>query len=513
MKKKRVLIYITQITTSDTFSSNKLIRLGNGLKWMFEISLKDLKKIENEKLIDKIKQFRDIQSEYGPSNLRISVNFITLGTTKKISKEFKQELAKIKDEYDNGTYQSFSIEALGCDELVNLLKMWERKTKSINENIKIRYDQNNPSLIKYDSGGLKGVVCSIPASEIARLVNNSPDGVIFDLNIRRYLGNLGKVNRDIQETSTGDESYKFWFLNNGITIVCDSFDVVSDPDTPKIKLKNLQIVNGCQTATTIAAAHKEGKLKRGIHILTRIYETEDHNLVNRIVLTTNNQNQITNRNLCANEPTQINMENAFRLYGYYYERKARQYENDEIDIEKVFNNEFVGQSYLAIVLKDPSDAHARRYMIWKDLHSNVFSEKKPIEPYIIVSLLNKQLSLWLRKSSHYKIRNSTERITARRGLFHIARIASYVWRKTDSWDSLPTMKKQIKILTENPNLLNPMFEKSFQMLLKLVESSEYKDDLERGFKSNPLDKEINRMLYGDNKVESKTAKRRLAKKK
>jgi hypothetical protein len=139
--------------------------------------------------------------------------------------------------------------------------------------------------------------------EIAKLVNDHPDGSIFDLNIRRFLGTLGGVNRDIFSTcSNVESSYEFWFLNNGITIVCDQFDPVTDLDNPHVKLKNLQIVNGCQTATTLALAQREGRLSQDVRVLTRIYETSDPTLVSRIVLTTNNQNQIKSRDLRANDP-------------------------------------------------------------------------------------------------------------------------------------------------------------------------------------------------------------------
>ncbi len=489
-------VYISQITTSDSFSSNKLIQLANGLKWMFEADSKELSKLTNQLLLDKIRQFREIRVDKGPSNMQVHVRFISNGDSKDISDEFNDELQRIRDQYDNDTFEAFSIKALGCDELTDLSKMWERRSKKVDSNLKIKYDKNNPSYIRYDSKDLKGVVCSVPALEIANLVNGNPDGSIFDLNIRQYLGSRGKVNKDILDTSTSDESYKFWFLNNGITIVCDSFDAVPDHDRPQVKLKNLQIVNGCQTATSIAAAQKLNLLKRDVYVITRIYETKDHELVSRIVLTTNNQNQITSRNLRANDPIQIDMEKAFKILGYYYERKPRQYENEDIDINKVFDNEFVGQAYMGVVLKNPAEARARRYRIWGDMHNKVFSGRDKIEPYIFSTLLSTRISQWLRKSEHYNAKNTTERVTARRGLFHIARIASYLIRGEDSWSNSTTqLKKKIKTLDHKPEDLETIFEKAFQDLLSIVKTSDYKEDLERGFKAAVLDKSIDRKLH------------------
>ena len=54
-----------------------------------------------------------------------------------------------------------------------------------------------PELIKYHSHGLKGIICTTTAKEIARIVNEDDKGFVFDLNVRKYLGNLGTVNKDI----------------------------------------------------------------------------------------------------------------------------------------------------------------------------------------------------------------------------------------------------------------------------------------------------------------------------
>jgi AIPR protein len=116
-----------------------------------------------------------------------------------------------------------------------------------------------------------------------------------------------------------------------------------------------------------------------VRVLARIYETKDPDLVSKIVLTTNNQNQISSRDLRANDPVQLDMEQAFRNYGYLYERKPRQYETEQIDITRLFTNEYVAQAYLAIVLRSPSDARARKYKVWGELHGKIFAGG-PVEP-------------------------------------------------------------------------------------------------------------------------------------
>jgi hypothetical protein len=403
----------------------------------------------------------------------------------------------IRSDYDNDTFETFSIEAVGCDELNELSKVQERQTRRVDADLKVRYDANNPSLIKYYAQDLKGFVCSVPATEIARLVNENRDGAVFDMNIRRFLGMRGSVNKDIQNTCTNIElSYEFWFLNNGITVVCDHFDPVTDPDNPHVKLRNLQIVNGCQTATTLALAQISGKLAPDVRVLTRIYETQDRNLIDRIVLTTNNQNQISSRDLRANDPVQMDMEDGFKIYGYLYERKPRQFDDSKIDVTRLFTNEAVAQSYLSIVLKTPSDGRARKYKVWGELHSKIFWGG-PVEPYIIASLLNRRASEWLRRSAYATGQIDSDRMIAKRGGFHIARIVAYLWRGNDEWKiDRSTLQEQIKELEKEPPVLIKYFDKAFKILKEIISGSDaYDGDLDRALKSASLDRDIDRSLY------------------
>lgn len=448
-------------------------------------------------LRDKIIEYRNVQANLGPSNIRVSVRFVTNGLTGGLSDEFNQELALIRSEYDNDTFDQFSIEPLGCDELVDLSKAQERQTRRVDAEITIRYDANNPSLIKYYAQKLKGLVCSVPAEEIARLVNDNKDGSIFDLNIRRFLGTRGAVNKDIYATCVDPKvAHEFWFLNNGITVVCDQFDPVTDPDNAHVKLRNMQIVNGCQTATTLALAEQEGKLSPDVRVLMRIYETRDPDLVGQIVLTTNNQNRISSRDLRANEPMQLDMEAGFRIYGYLYERKPRQFDDVDVDASKLYTNEAVAQWYLAIVLRNPADARGRKYKVWGELHPQIFAGQR-VEPYIIASLLGKRVSGWLRSGGRVQSDDDVSRLISKRGSFHVGRIAAYLWRKNDEWridDAV--LKRQIKALENGKSAIDRAIEEAFATVVGIVKASDsFSTDIDRALKSSLLDQEIDRTLY------------------
>ncbi len=493
----RADVYILQVKNTDSFSSNALIQMRNGLNWIFNKTRKDVLTLKNVEFKDKILEYRALQSNLGPSNIRIFVGFVTNGISSEISDEFKQERQTINDEYDNDTFEEFEFVTYGADELVTLLKVQQRQTRRIDAEIRMKYDANNPSLIKYYAQDLKGLVCSVPAQEIARLVNADTVGAIFDLNLRRFLGIRGAINKDILATcKSAQSSYEFWFLNNGITVVCDKMDPVTDPDNPIIKLKNMQIVNGCQTATALALAQKDNKLASDVRVLLRIYETEDPDLIGKIVLTTNNQNKIGGRDLRANDDAQLDMETGFKIYNYLYERKSRQFDEEDIDTSRIIPNDLVAQSYLSVVLKNPADGRARKYKLWGDLYNKIFSGDR-VEPYIIASLLSRSVVEWLRSSGFNRSEDELIRSTAKRGSFHLARIVSFLWRNGDYWKiDKEYLANEIAEIEKGPEVIEPHCIVAFDILKNLISENEYYvQDVDRALKSYTLNQDIEKALY------------------
>jgi hypothetical protein len=489
-------IYITQIKNEESFSSNSLIQIRNGLQWIFEKRQTDIDTLINIKFKDRIADYRRVQSNLGPSNIYIKVAYITKGLTATLSDECKQELKTITDNYDNGTFAEFSFATIGADEIVDILNSQEKKNKKINGEIKIIYDTNNPSLIKYHSKGLKGIICSTTANEIAKIVRNDTSGFIFDLNIRKYLGKLGGVNKDIINTCTNSNiSHLFWFLNNGVTIICDKVDPVTDPDDPKVKIENMQIVNGCQTSTSLANALKDGHLQPDAKVMLRIYETQDLELVDKIVLTTNNQNKITGRNLRANDKTQLDLEKGFLLYNYYLERKPRQYESSDVAKEYIIPNEDVAVAYLSVVLKKSSDSRSRKYKVWNEFYDKIFSGTDIIEPYLMSVLIHRKVMDYLLWNYSISSDNIT-RYLAKNASFHIARISAFLWRGTDNWTNNASLKSEISTISSDNSFLDEKIDVAITLLFNIVNNnSKYLNDLNSALKSADLDSEINRELH------------------
>lgn len=150
---------------------------------------------------------------------------------------------------------------------------------------------------------------------------------LFTPNIRFFLGNTD-VNARMVRTLTANPEV-FWYMNNGITALCDSYDKLpqggADRKAGVFTLKNLRIVNGAQTVGAIHQAWRQAsaqveKAKVSIKIVTTQrspldFETE-------ITTNTNTQNRIEPKDFAALDPNQARLKSELQARGYYYAYRA-----------------------------------------------------------------------------------------------------------------------------------------------------------------------------------------------
>lgn len=75
---------------------------------------------------------------------------------------------------------------------------------------------------------------------------------LFDSNIREYLGSRVAVNKGIRKTLLDDDDrHNFFYYNNGITMIVKNMGSIVAGQPTTIEITNPQIVNGCQTVSTI----------------------------------------------------------------------------------------------------------------------------------------------------------------------------------------------------------------------------------------------------------------------
>lgn len=465
-------ILIIQSKNTRGFSSNTLIQLRNGLTWIFEKPRAQLAKLENESFRSKISEIREIKTEYGPSNLTVRVYHISNGNAAELSAEYRQEVETLIQEYSNVGFSDFHFEPIGASELFDLLNEGERSRRAINIDLPIQYDVNRPSIMDFAQGDTKSLVCTVSGTDLAKAAQAQPRDSIFDLNVRPFYGTKGKVNRDILATCATDDAIRFWFLNNGVTMVCDTFDFNRDPDEPLVKIVNAQIVNGCQTTVTLREAYEEGTLDPRVKLLLRVYATKNEGLVEKITLTTNNQNKVTDRDLRANDPVQRDIEKVMlEKYDHFYERKNKQHRAVRGPAKKkIVPSPKAAQAYLAIARKKPSNARGYLGAIWSDFYEEIF--KNASVPDLILSY---KLLQYCREQAKIakKSANLPERELACRvyGVFHIARVLGWKTMQ-DKWGhaNLETVEKALKSF--KPSALATAYAEAVQVVIDMRKADE-----------------------------------------
>jgi hypothetical protein len=148
----------------------------------------------------------------------------------------------------------------------------------------------------------------ISGEEIANLWNGS-GRKLFHKNIRNVLGKT-EVNEELQSTIQIAPE-KFWYFNNGITIISDSIEKSmiggTNRDLGSFKLINASVVNGAQTISSIGEiADKFPNELKKIFVLTRCISLQDapSEFGNEVTKANNRQNRIENRDFVSQDPEQ-----------------------------------------------------------------------------------------------------------------------------------------------------------------------------------------------------------------
>ena len=123
--------------------------------------------------------------------------------------------------------------------------------------------------------------------------------------------------------------------------------------------------------------------------LVKAFITNDPAFASRIVLTTNNQNAISSRDLWANDSTQQDYQRAFReLYNYYYERKQNEFKAlDSAKAGRLISNEKVGQAFLAAVKKRPTTARTQKYRYGNKICTEKVFPNTSVERHLLAYLI------------------------------------------------------------------------------------------------------------------------------
>lgn len=208
------------------------------------------------------------------------------------------------------------------------------------------------------------IIAEVSLKSLASFIHKK-EKYLFYSNIRNFLGKRNKVNKEIEKTYN-DDPKKFWVYNNGITIVCDKYDEIKPLKNggASMLIETPQIVNGCQTSSTIYSLWKnqstdERNNQEGT-ILIKIIEDINSTKRKKITRYTNSQTAVTGKDFFALEDFHYQLQKDFLKLGYNYiiQRKDKIDKKDKKQGNKDYSYLFDRKFSNAFFAKDVVQAFA-----------------------------------------------------------------------------------------------------------------------------------------------------------
>lgn len=276
----------------------------------------------------------------------------------------------------NNTTHKFSIDIVNIyqqSDIANKIQENQEKLEIVDyEKIKIDRAKN---FLEYESDEARGVMVNIMSTSLVKLYNKYSLSGLFDLNIRRYIPSK-LVDSRINDTLDKCRE-EFWFLNNGIIIACEDFDI----DGNTITLKGFSIVNGGQTTNLIGKYKGNNKKEFAIpcKIIARKEDGKNKNpkdnslqFFTRIAEATNSQKPILPRDLKSNSPEMIRLARTLKNEKIFLEIK-RGVKAAFVPQYSIKNDE-LAQLILSMVMQRPGTARSSKKVIFDtpDTYGKIF---------------------------------------------------------------------------------------------------------------------------------------------
>lgn len=181
---------------------------------------------------------------------------------------------------------------------------------SFNNFILYEQSQDNPAILMN--------ICGYDLARLAIKYTNTSLGrnILFGQNLRESLSKSKTY--DGMASTIRKEPEKFWFYNNGITVIAEDYDTKykNDEEVEKVILKEFSIINGAQTTSALGRFLREAEMDncdsdieqlKKVYVLARILKVTDSEFKSRIAIYNNTQNPITTRDMASNREEQLQL--------------------------------------------------------------------------------------------------------------------------------------------------------------------------------------------------------------
>lgn len=379
-------IFVFQSKNSPKLTENQLMKLDNDFEDLFVHDNKSDRQI-NPRLQARIDEYKDLTKK--GMVLTPKLFFVYSGRDNDPSNSNNQDLVQ-RFSGRKTTPEYKIIDSIGL--ITRLTNLQQGRINRIDFTFQ-PLETNIPSysqqaLFSFVVGQVTGISFRIKATELCRLMKqeikeNSVVDTLFSENIRGYLGGRNKANQSILATLKNKSQAPFFhFMNNGLTIICESIKIPNGPQGGKyvIPVINPVIVNGLQTSRVIFDVFNEDKnLLKDVYVNVRLYESRDEDLTELITEATNTQTSINFKDQMSNKKFNQFAHDYFASHGVkYVSKRGESVKVDDLSkgLADSINNETVLKFWYATYNKNPRLAKMSK----NSLLENIFFATKGENP-------------------------------------------------------------------------------------------------------------------------------------
>lgn len=417
----------------------------------------------SKKLVYNIKFIKELIKNVSINDGAVEVNFFYLANCDakpKSMNSFEELAVNIKDDMIRGlNHNHVNFSLLYGKEMVKFLEKFDDidlRMKILKKDMLYKNNLYCIGLVK-----LEDLISFVTYNEEINLS-------LFDGNVRDSYKSSSSINKDIIETLEKEiETNDFWWLNNGITIICRSMKKIGNI----LHINEPQIVNGLQSVVAIYDTFKNGKtLNAKKKIMVRILVENNSSNIDTIIKTTNTQNPVDDYLLSSTKPIHREIEKSFLSFGdgYYYDRRKNYYKNLKKDKNKIFDIKYTFKTYSSIFLGIPSQVRTATKKNFKIYNEQVFDSNINVLSYLYSDLLDRKIQKVLKKTeldNNFKEKNGVSIVTYS---LHLSYIYTALLKETldfnDKYISSNDIHQIEALQIENKHLI-----KSIEILESILE--------------------------------------------
>lgn len=282
---------------------------------------------------------------------------------------------------------------------------------------------NANNILKFNESSF---ICNISAKSLKELWTKEGKKGLLAMNLRYHV--KGPNVDDKIEESILNDSKDFWYLNNGIIIVCNDFNFVNN----ELRLKDFSIVNGGQTSKIIGETPINEDFYISCKVIKNVYtDSKDKNyFISKVAEASNTQKPIKPKDLIANRVEQRELKESLLKSNIFVEIKRGEKAgsgNFSEPWQKTKNNELAQDLYSFVFLQPgPARNSVSQILINKDKYNTIFV-KHNFSAEFLKSLLfiEKSFKYYQKNTSKSELYDSTSKGLIKNGLYYVLATIGY----------------------------------------------------------------------------------------